>query len=447
MVYRQRNEYDITTPATQVSTIGDTKLYQNEQGALLEVSPPSNSPRIVSFTKGGPLYYPALDESDHQCDATRDNRSPHSCFRANVSNDCRLHWQHYIRALRLTCLFTAFLVSCAFLLRSYDSQHLSRRRQLSALVNSTYTIDSSTLFNESRNQTNATWPRTVVGGNLIRGVPTTSPVKVGSQPTTMPSKQKNISQSTVIPTATGRSSGRQPSATNNESSSSVFDAMVPSLEPTKQDFLATTRAMKNISATVAADSALFSLIRKSGLAYRVRNGWTPQFKAYQWMLSEDAYNKTKDNSQLLQRYALAVLDFSLRSNSSAAAVRNAKQNHCGWRGIICNSGGAVTSIHWPKQHLDGSLPSEIGLLQSLSTLDLGENHIFGSLPKQLYALKNLTSLYIHENRFTGSLPESIGNLYKLVNLYAHNNSFTGTIPTSIGSIHRNMRPLRKSCHL
>lgn len=176
------------------------------------------------------------------------------------------------------------------------------------------------------------------------------------------------------------------------------------------------------------------------------NTTTAQFAALQWLETVDL-RRERTESEILQRYALTVLDFSLRSTSRRRLVSSINDllEECSWRGVECSDSVTVTSLNWANSGLDGELPAEMGLLRNLTLLDLGENQIGGSLPDALYDLTALESLYLHQNKLTGSISDRIENLYGLVNLYLSNNELSGGFPANLGSLGggRGNRPLRE----
>ncbi|KAG4163660.1 hypothetical protein ERO13_D01G185600v2 [Gossypium hirsutum] len=129
---------------------------------------------------------------------------------------------------------------------------------------------------------------------------------------------------------------------------------------------------------------------------------------------------------------------------------------CHWLGIGCTR-KRVTSIFLPNKGLTGYIPSELGLLDSLTRLSLAQNnfsklipyHLFnatnlvyidlshnslsGSVPPQIKSLKNLTHLDLSSNSLNGSLPESLVELKSLRGtLNLSFNKFSGEIPASYG---------------
>ena len=85
--------------------------------------------------------------------------------------------------------------------------------------------------------------------------------------------------------------------------------------------------------------------------------------------------------------------------------------------------------------LTGSIPSEIGNLVNLKSLDLFDNEFTGSIPPEIGNLINLTELFLHSNPgLTGSIPPQIGNLVNLTTLDLRGNELTGSIPSEIGNL-------------
>ncbi|KAH6826089.1 Leucine-rich repeat protein kinase family protein [Perilla frutescens var. hirtella] len=107
---------------------------------------------------------------------------------------------------------------------------------------------------------------------------------------------------------------------------------------------------------------------------------------------------------------------------------------CSWAGITCDRAHrSVISISLPSKNLTGYIPSEIGALSFLASLDLSQNFFSGPLPQQITTLQNLVHLDISSNNFNGSLPEGLSNLTHLAGtLNLSYNAFVGEIPASFG---------------
>ncbi|KAJ9181136.1 hypothetical protein P3X46_009299 [Hevea brasiliensis] len=129
---------------------------------------------------------------------------------------------------------------------------------------------------------------------------------------------------------------------------------------------------------------------------------------------------------------------------------------CHWHGITCIN-HRVTSLILPNRSFTGYLPSELGLLDSLTrltlsynnfskpipsnlfnatslrSLDLSHNSLSGSVSPQIKSLKALTHLDLSSNFLNGSLPEFLAELKNLSGtLNLSYNAFSGRIPESYG---------------
>ncbi|GKY94864.1 hypothetical protein MPSEU_000451300 [Mayamaea pseudoterrestris] len=406
MVQRKRSDsLQALSPSRLLCDDEHRQVFQNEQGSLLEICRSASASQDLESSywviEDTPLPAGILDdERGNPADDASFYATSDDCFRKTLSNDNRLYLYHVKRAVLRTVMFTVVfagvLVSCDFCMRSYENahrRHYRRRTQttLSAAIDELFDMKQS--LNESASTTGKL---TNVTSSIINSFSNAT-----AEPSSSPAPSPSPSQRTFAPFS--------------------FD----------DDSLGT-------------DNDLFVLLKRRGLTDGLSNSSSPQFKAYRWMTIRDGYDiaSDDDNLQLLQRYATAVLDFAFHPKFSTATFADTRDHECDWKGVACGSHGAITSIKWPAMDLRGSIPRELGLLQSLRMLDLGGNDIAGKIPEELYTLAKLTSLYIHQNALTGSLSESIGNLYHLENFYAYNNSLTGTIPSSIGSLGEEVRPLR-----
>ncbi|PQQ04707.1 receptor-like protein 2 [Prunus yedoensis var. nudiflora] len=83
-----------------------------------------------------------------------------------------------------------------------------------------------------------------------------------------------------------------------------------------------------------------------------------------------------------------------------------------------------------NNNMNGSIPTEIGQLMLLHTLNLSGNNFSGNIPTQISNLKNLEALDLSRNALSGNIPSSLASLHFLHNLNVSYNDLRGPIPTS-----------------
>merc|ERR1719410_3249774 len=79
--------------------------------------------------------------------------------------------------------------------------------------------------------------------------------------------------------------------------------------------------------------------------------------------------------------------------------------------------------------MDGTLPTEISQLQSLTHLRIQKNDdIVGTIPPEYYKLTNLKLLNLADNSLTGTIPAELEHAAGLRHHQLTYNRLTGTIP-------------------
>ena len=104
-----------------------------------------------------------------------------------------------------------------------------------------------------------------------------------------------------------------------------------------------------------------------------------------------------------------------------------------WYGVYAYR-GPVSYLSLTDNQLKGSIPSELGNLSNLQTLDLDDNNLSGPIPPELGNLSNLRWLTLRDNQLSGSIPSELGNLSNLRSLVLDGNELSGSIPPELGDL-------------
>eukprot|EP00959_Pyramimonas_sp_CCMP1952_P295587 6182465-Pyramimonas_sp.AAC.2 len=96
----------------------------------------------------------------------------------------------------------------------------------------------------------------------------------------------------------------------------------------------------------------------------------------------------------------------------------------------------LTSFEMFGNLLESTIPTEFGLCTDLTKLGLGRNQLIGALPTELGRLTKLTELALSTNQLNGTIPTELAQLLKLEILALDSNRFHGTIPTQVGLLSR-----------
>ncbi|CAB9530501.1 LRR receptor-like serine threonine-protein kinase [Seminavis robusta] len=106
----------------------------------------------------------------------------------------------------------------------------------------------------------------------------------------------------------------------------------------------------------------------------------------------------------------------------------------GLRGTLPEEIGLLTGLQsfhfYRNEHIQGPIPTSIGALQQLQTIELGDNQITGTLPSELGLLPNVVKLRVMNNQLHGPLPTELLGMSNLVNLMIDRNELSGNFFSS-----------------
>ena len=106
-------------------------------------------------------------------------------------------------------------------------------------------------------------------------------------------------------------------------------------------------------------------------------------------------------------------------------------------GTIPSELGRLTQVHLmsfflQEALLNGSIPLEIVMLPGVEQLSLGDNNLTGVIPTEIGMATNLRGLGLFRTHLEGSIPTELGKLSQLEQLYLNSNKLNGTIPSEVG---------------
>ncbi|KAL3785787.1 hypothetical protein HJC23_007343 [Cyclotella cryptica] len=222
--------------------------------------------------------------------------------------------------------------------------------------------------------------------------------------------------------------------------------------PTTKPLTTPSYTVSSQISTISREQSIMEAIETNVLQRNVKFDELPQtdnrILALNWLLDEDQMQLDPTDSNLNQRYILALLSFELGPipNLDLGSIpENAKdsvewlsgEDECKWWLVTCSVNGDVRVLHLdgslePALYLEGTLPPEIGNLNQLTNLDLQSNFLSGTLPSEIGNLNELTVLFLGSNQFRGSVPSELGNLNELIYLDLGYNMFSGSLPSELG---------------
>lgn len=172
--------------------------------------------------------------------------------------------------------------------------------------------------------------------------------------------------------------------------------------------------------------------------------FTNEQEALAWVIYHDPLQLLPNNDtsrfRLQQRYAVLTL---LMRYPMFPQEFNTGGHECYWRQIVSCNGDSVTKIYDVKNYLyfnPGTLSSDLGLLTSLTTLDLSYSRTSGSLHDAFAQWTNLEFIDLSDNdQIVGTIPALIATAWSnLKHIDLSTNSLTESLPASIGAAWTNV---------
>lgn len=87
-----------------------------------------------------------------------------------------------------------------------------------------------------------------------------------------------------------------------------------------------------------------------------------------------------------------------------------------------------------QNNMEGTFPTEMGLLTSLMNMDFDLNLLRGSIPDSFKALGKLENFFASGNRMTGPIPSWIDSWTAMRNINLSHNLLTGRFPSTLGNL-------------
>jgi Leucine-rich repeat (LRR) protein len=224
-------------------------------------------------------------------------------------------------------------------------------------------------------------------------------------------------------------------ATPSPTKEPTLSTLTPTKGPTAAPTIPTTLSPTGVGTsapTMSRQTMLEKALQDNGVD-------TTNAQAMEWLANEDEWQYDGDEEDradvMTERYALAVIYDQLGGEKwSENSKWMSTSNHCEWHGVACDNESTVTVLELGGNQLSGLIPTELGLLSGLVTLNMDTNQLSKTLVTELAELESLEHLMLGNNALTGELPAAFGNLANLATLQLDDNKFKKVIPTEVGQM-------------
>lgn len=201
----------------------------------------------------------------------------------------------------------------------------------------------------------------------------------------------------------------------------------------------------------------------------VRDPTSVENRAARWIINEDPIRLEWFDSNLIQRFLLAIfyfdttkdgkrpwrscnkpkenetsscvhLRFSRHLNDTIEYIPEEKirwlseEHECKWVGNVCDDNQVTRALNLVGQNMTGTLPTTLAEMPLLQSIRVSYNEFTGTFPSEFASMKQLLNLEIHGNKFSGTFPDEYFKTSSLQNLNIGDNLFTGTISNKFSKL-------------
>ena len=175
---------------------------------------------------------------------------------------------------------------------------------------------------------------------------------------------------------------------------------------------------------------------------------SPQAQALAWLLTNENL-ETLSDARRRQRFVLATLFYATRGQRwwlEMDGWLDPVLHECEWYSSSIPTEPQTTSsnsicvdeeyriLDLTANELRGTIPAELALLTSLTSLVLTSNFCSGMIPSHVGGLTNLQTFSVGDNFLSGTLPSALGDMKRLQDLNLSNNLLVQTLPTTVGRL-------------